>query len=209
MRSIRTRLVLLGAGLILMVTAILTGVIAVNASRVLHMTLENALSQQIRQGSDLFLNFLNWQSMNLEVWENQPIVKVFFKSPALAVLSRSGLEAYLNRACDKAPWIADILLVDHDSVLYDHAFPRARPSRQSEQGELFWAQLFKGQPFLMNLGQLHPDQDRWVLVLSRPFSQEGETEPRRFIALFLDLAQVNKALFIDLAIGHKGFRSEE
>lgn len=205
MRSIRTRLVLLGLGLILMVTAILTGVIAVTASRVLHMTLENALSQQIRQGSDLFLNFLKWQSMNLEVWESQPIVKVFFKSPALAVLSRSGLEAYLSRACDQAPWIADILLVDHDTVLYDHAFPRARPSRQSGQGELFWAQLSKGQPFLMNLGQLHPDQDRWVLVLSRPFSDEGEPEPGRFIAVFLDLAQVNRALFIDLAIGHMGF----
>jgi len=205
MRSIRTRLVLLSAGLILMVTAILTGVIAMNASRVLHSTLENALSQQIRQGSDLFLNFLKWQSMNLEVWENQPIVKVFFKSPALAVLSRSGIEAYLSRACDKAPWIADILLVDHDTVLYDHAFPRAGSSRQLGQGEVFWAQLFKGRPFLMNLGQLHPDQDRWVLVLSRPFSDEGKPEPGRFIALFLDLAQVNKALFIDLAIGHKGF----
>ena len=205
MRSIRTRLVLLGAGLILMVTAILTGVIAVNASRVLHSTLENALSQQVRQGSDLFLNFVKWQSMNLEVWDSQPIVKVFFKSPALAVLSRSGLEAYLSRACEKAPWIADILLVDHDTVLYDHAFPRARLSRQSGQGEVFWAQLFEGQPFLMNLGRLHPDQDRWVLVLSRPFSDEGKPEPGRFIALFLDLAQVNKALFIDLAIGHKGF----
>jgi len=205
MRSIRTRLVLLSAGLILMVTAILTVVIAVNASRVLHSTLENALSQQIRQGSDLFLNFLKWQSLNLEVWDSQPIVKVFFKSPALAVLTRSGLEAYLNRACDKAPWIADILLVDQDTVLYDHAFPRAPSSRQSGQGEVFWAQLFKGRPFLMNLGQLHPDQDRWVLVLSRPVSDEGKPEPGRFIALFLDLAQVNKALFIDLAIGHKGF----
>jgi signal transduction histidine kinase/DNA-binding response OmpR family regulator/HPt (histidine-containing phosphotransfer) domain-containing protein len=205
MRSIRTRLVLLSAGLILMVTAILTGVIAMNASRVLHSTLENALSQQIRQGSDLFLNFLKWQSMNLEVWENQPIVKVFFKSPALAVLSRSGLEAYLSRACDQAPWIADILLVDHDTVLYDHAFPRAPSSRQSGQEEVFWAPLFKGRPFLMNLGQLHPEQDRWVLVLGRPFSDEGKPDPGRFIALFLDLAQVNKALFIDLAIGDKGF----
>jgi signal transduction histidine kinase/CheY-like chemotaxis protein len=205
MRSIRTRLVLLSVGLILMVTAILTVVIAVNASRVLHSTLENALSQQIRQGSDLFLNFLKWQSLNLEVWENQPIVKVFLKSPALAVLTRSGLEAYLNRAIDKAPWIADILLVDHDTVLYDHAFPVARPSQQSGQGEVFWTQLFKGRPFLMNLGQLHPDQDRWVLVLSRQVSEEGKLEPGRFIALFLDLAQVNKALFIDLAIGYKGF----
>jgi signal transduction histidine kinase/CheY-like chemotaxis protein len=205
MRSIRTRLVLLSVGLILMVTAILTVVIAVNASRVLHSTLENALSQQIRQGSDLFLNFLKWQSLNLEVWENQPIVKVFLKSPALAVLTRSGLEAYLNRAIDKAPWIADILLVDHDTVVYDHAFPVARPSQQSGQGEVFWTQLFKGRPFLMNLGQLHPDQDRWVLVLSRQVSEEGKLEPGRFIALFLDLAQVNKALFIDLAIGYKGF----
>jgi len=42
-------------------------------------------------------------------------------------------------------------------------------------------------------------------VLSRPFSDEGKSEPGRFIALFLDLAQINKALFIDLAIGHKGF----
>jgi signal transduction histidine kinase/DNA-binding response OmpR family regulator/HPt (histidine-containing phosphotransfer) domain-containing protein len=205
MRSIRTRFVLLSVGLILMVTAILTVVIAVNASRVLHSTLENALSQQIMQGSDLFLNFLKWQSLNLEVWENQPIVKVFLKSPALAVLTRSGLEAYLNRAIDKAPWIADILLVDHDTVLYDHAFPVARPSQQSGQGEVFWTQLFKGRPFLMNLGQLHPDQDRWVLVLSRQVSEEGKLEPGRFIALFLDLAQVNKALFIDLAIGYKGF----
>jgi len=57
----------------------------------------------------------------------------------------------------------------------------------------------------MNLGQLHPDQDRWVLVLSRPFSDEGRPEPGRLIALFLDLAEVNKALFIDLTIGHKGF----
>jgi PAS domain S-box-containing protein len=205
MRSIRTRLVLLSAGLILMVTAVLTVVIAVNASRVLHSTLENALSQQIRQGSDLFLNFLKWQSMNLEVWDSQPVVKVFFKSPALAVLTRSGLEVYLNRACDQAPWIADILLVDHDTVLYDHAFPGALSSRQSGQGEVFWAQLFKGRPFLMNLGRLHPDQDRWVLVLSRQVSEEGKPEPGRFIALFLDLAQVNKALFSDLAIGHKGF----
>ena len=205
MRSIRTRLVLLSTGLILMVTVVLTVVIAVNASRVLHSTLENALSQQIRQGSDLFLNFLKWQSLNLEVWENQPIVKVFLKSPALAVLTRSGLEAYLNRAIDKAPWIADILLVDHDTVVYDHAFPVARPSQQSGQGEVFLTQLFKGRPFLMNLGQLHPDQDRWVLVLSRQVSEEGKLEPGRFIALFLDLAQVNKALFIDLAIGYKGF----
>ncbi len=90
-------------------------------------------------------------------------------------------------------------------MLYDHAFPRAPSARQSGQGEVFWTQLFKGRPFLMNLGQLHPDQDRWVLVLSRPFSDEGKAEPGRFIALFLDLAQVNKALFIDLAIGHKGF----
>jgi len=119
------------------VTAALTGVIAVNASRVLHSTLENALSQQIRQGSDLFLNFLKWQSMNMEVWDNQPIVKVFFKSPALAVLSRSGLEAYLSRTCDQAPWIADILLVDHDTVLYDHAFPRARPSGNPGRGRCF------------------------------------------------------------------------
>jgi signal transduction histidine kinase/DNA-binding response OmpR family regulator/HPt (histidine-containing phosphotransfer) domain-containing protein len=205
MRSIRTRLVLLSAGLILIVTAILTVVIAVNASRVLHSTLENALSQQIKQGSDLFLNFLKWQSLTLEVWDSQPIVKVFFKSPALAVLTRSGLEAYLNRACDKAPWIADILLVDHDTVLYDHAFPGAPSSRQSGQGEVFWAQLLKGRPFLMNLGQLHPDQNRWVLVLSRQVSDEGKLDPGRFIALFLDLGQVNKALFIDLAIGHKGF----
>jgi signal transduction histidine kinase/CheY-like chemotaxis protein len=198
-------LVLLGAGLILLVTAILTGVIAVNASRVLHSTLQNAMSQQIRQGSDLFLNFLKWQSMTLEVWENQPIVKVFFKSPALAVLSRSGLEVYLSRAREKAPWIADILLVDHDTVLYDHAFPRALPSRQSGQGGVFWDQLLKGGPFLMNLGWLHPDQDKWVMVLSRPFSDEGKPEPGRFIALFLDLAQVNQALFTDLAVGHKGF----
>jgi signal transduction histidine kinase/CheY-like chemotaxis protein len=205
MRSIRTRLVMLSAGLILMVNVILTVVIAVNASRVLHSTLESALSQQIRQGSDLFLNFLKWQSLNLEVWDSQPIVKVFFKSPALAVLTRSGLEAYLNQACEKAPWIADILLLDHDTVLYDHAFPRALSSRQSGQEEMFWAQLFKGGPFLMNLGKLHPDQDRWVLVLSRPVSDEDKAEPGRFIALFLDLAQVNKALFIDLAIGHKGF----
>lgn len=205
MRSIKTRLVLLSAGLILMVTAILTGVIAMNASRVLHATLGNALSQQIRQGSDLFLNFLKWQSLNLEVWDSQPIVKVFFKSPALAVLTRSGLEAYLNQACEKAPWIADILLVDHDTVLYDHAFPRVRSSRQSGQGEDFWTQLFKGRPFLMNLGQLHPDQNRWVLVLSRPFSDGGQPEPGRFIALFLDLAQVNKALFTNLAIGQNGF----
>ena len=205
MRSIRTRLILLSAGLILMVTVILTVVIAVNASGVLHSTLESALSQQIRQGSDLFLDFLKWQSLNLEVWESQPIVKVFFKSPALAVLTRSGLEAYLNKDCDKAPWIADILLVDHDTVLYDHTLPGMLHSRQSGQAEVFWDQLFKGRPFLMNLGNLHPDQDRWVLVLSRQVSDEGKPEPGRLIVLFLDLAQVNKALFIDLAIGHKGF----
>jgi HAMP domain-containing protein len=198
-------LVLLSAGLILMVTVVLTVVIAVNASGVLHSTLENSLSQQVRKGTDLFLNFLKWQSLTLEVWDNQPVVKVFFKSPALAVLTRSALEAYFNLACDKAPWIADILLVDHDTVRYDHAFPRALPSRQSGQEEAFWAQLSEGRPFLMNLSQLYPDRDRWVLVLSRQVSTEGKSDPGRLIALFLDLAEVNKTLFTDMTVGSKGF----
>ena len=109
MRSIRTRLVLLSVGLILMVTAILTVVIAVNASRVLHSTLENALSQQIRQGSDLFLNFLKWQSLNLEVWENQPIVKVFLKSPALAVPHLQGQGLPFQKVQKKIAPLPDLL----------------------------------------------------------------------------------------------------
>ncbi len=86
-------------------------------------------------------------------------------------------------------------LVDHDNVLYDHAFPCAPSSRQSGQGEVFWTQLSDGRPFLMNLRQLHPDRDRWVLVLSRPFSDEGKPEPGIFIALFLDEVPVLDTLF--------------
>ncbi|MEJ2170375.1 MAG: response regulator, partial [Desulfobacterales bacterium] len=70
---------------------------------------------------------------------------------------------------------------------------------------VFWTQLFKGQPFLMNLGQLYPNRNRWMLVLSRQVSNEGKSEPGRLIVLFLDLAEVNKTLFTGMTIGSKGF----
>ena len=57
----------------------------------------------------------------------------------------------------------------------------------------------------MNLGQLYPNRNRWVLVLSRQVSNEGKPEPGRLIVLFLDLAEINKTLFTDMKIGSKGF----
>ena len=205
MRSIKTRIILVTVGLILLVVVVLTGVIATNSSKAMHETLENELDQRARQASNLFLNFLKWQATNLEAWNNQPIVKVFFKSPALAVMSRSGLQTYLRKACENAPWIADILLLDNDAVLYDHTYPSVQVFQESGQWKAFLDLLHGRQPFLFNLGQLRKGQDRWVLVLSQAFTDESKVLEGKIIAIFLDLAKVNRELFADLTVGRKGF----
>ncbi len=205
--SIKISIILVTVGLILLVVTVLTAVISTNASKAMQQTLEDELDQKVRQGSFLLMNFLKWQTTNLEVWNNQPIVKVFFKSPALAVMSRSGLQAYLRKVCENSPWLADILLIDNDTVLYDHAFPSARLYRPPNQWMTFWNNLGQGQPFIMNLGEIFKGKNRWVLVLSRAFTDNGKVEEDKRIVIFLDVSQLDRELFTNFAVSRKGFIS--
>ena len=197
--------------LIVGVVMALTITTAIHASRQFHAVLERELPQRLNQGQNLFLVFLKWQSMNLEVWNDHPIVKIFFKNPAMATLSRSGLEAHLNRTMNKSPWIADILLISDHMFLYDHMFKIDQKRKGEEIRPDLGALIAKEIPFITSLNAFfpdnNPDQQKEVLVLVHRFSNQGKAAQNQFILLLLDLEKINETLFSELTIGQNGFLS--
>ncbi|GAK49530.1 multi-sensor hybrid histidine kinase [Candidatus Moduliflexus flocculans] len=192
-------------GLIILIVSVLTAAIVLNAANILTTAMERELSQHVTQGIAVFTTFLEWQQVNLELWNAQPIVNVFFNSPALATLSRPGLEAYFKQAKANAPWIANIWLIDHERIIYDHANVLDAPfTRTRLPGDLM-AQIMLITPFMMNLKQVMPDQEQWVLVLPHQFSKDGVIQEGKYLVLTLDANQMNVHLFRSREIGHQGF----
>ncbi|SLM28310.1 putative Histidine kinase [Desulfamplus magnetovallimortis] len=298
MHSIKTRLVLGVTCLIMGVVIPLTIATSINSSKLLQTVVERELPQRVSQGRELFLVFLKWQSMNLELWNDHPIVNIFFKNPAMATLSRSGLEAHLNQTTKNAPWITNIILISDKTFLYDHMFKQDRTAKGKEIRENITNLINRGQPFVTNLkyffndefkgaelsqvairpsfqtpdksfhqtltkGQLPPSagnspekksnstfgeissktstqplgqtstqplsqastqplsqtstqqfsqasmqplgHNKEVLVLVRPFFDNGRPLQGKFILLLLDLEKINDTLFSQITIGQHGF----
>ncbi len=207
MHSIKNRLILVITGLLLFVIVALTVVTGLDSSRLMHDVLDRELRQNVRQGRELFLNFLKWQSMNLELWNDHPITHIIFENPALANLSRSGLETALERTIERAPWISNVLLISNNELIYDHVFRLDRNVEKRIIREEPGALIAKGEPFVGNLNLFSPGQDKDVLVLVHQFSNKGARVSGKFILMLLDLQLVNKRLFSELSVGQKGFLS--
>lgn len=205
MKSLRTKLVLITAGLIVLIVSVLTYTIVLNAANILRSELNRELVQNVRQGVALFSNFLEWQHVNLELWNAQPIVKVFFKSPALVTLSRSGLESYFSQTLENSPWIHNMWLLDNGRVIYDHVRLLDQPSEQGTIPEHLLSLFSQTTPFILNMERFYPESKKWVLVLTYPFSEDGTILAGKCLVLMLDVDQINNYLFNSLAIGHHGF----
>lgn len=205
MRSIKTKLVLITAGLIILIVSVLTTTIVLNATKSLKRELERNLSQHVRQGLAVFSTFLEWQQVNLELWNTQPVVKIFFKNPAMAVLSRQGLAAYFEQARVNAPWIVNIWLLDQGRIIYDHANVLDTSPDGNQFPRDLMGQIEHSSAFIMNLNQMTLESDRWVLVLVYPFSEDGVLYANKYLVMTLDMNHVNTYLFRQLDIGQRGF----
>ncbi|MBM2883741.1 HAMP domain-containing protein [Chromobacterium phragmitis] len=202
--SIRARLIAMTCLIVVGVVSALTLVFAMAAASMLRQASERQLAQGLEQSAALMSNFLAVRESNLTLWAANPLSEAMFNDPALAAVFAPSLRNYFANARAHEPWIAHILLLRNNQLVYDDS-----GTLQYTPGAPSVASWLRGLPdggvSVLNLKRLDGGSDRYALVLKRPLLKEGSASQGAFIALVLDLDQVQRALFERMHIGGHGF----
>ncbi|POZ62238.1 ATP-binding protein [Chromobacterium alticapitis] len=202
--SIRARLIAMTCLIVVGVITSLTLVIALAAAGMLRQGAERHLAQNLEQSAALMSNFLAVRESNLNLWAANPLSEAMFSDPALAAVFSPSLGNYFASARAREPWISHILLMRGEQVVYDDS-----GAFQTAPGAAAVSRWLKTLPYggvaVLDLKRLNGRSAGQALVLKRPLIKEGAALKGAFIALLLDLNQVQAALFQHTLIGDHGF----
>ncbi|UTH74664.1 ATP-binding protein [Chromobacterium sp. IIBBL 290-4] len=199
--SIRDRLIAMTSIIVMGMACALTLVIALGAAAMLRQAAERQLSQSLDQSAALLSNFLSARESNLNLWAANPLVEAMFSDPALAEVFAPSLDSYFAKAKAREPWIARILLLQNDAVIYDD-------SGKIPPGALRLAELSRlpdNNVAAIAPRQFQLDMEQPALLLKRPLLKEGAALPGAYIVLALDMAQIQQSLLARIRIGDNGF----
>ena len=205
-QSLRVKLVTATACLILFVVCVLVWTMVIYSAKTLKAELDRQLSQFTNQGGAILSNFLDSQTLSLELWSQQPIVEMYFTNEAMSVIYHIGLDSYFMKITEKASWILDIMLIDRRTVLYEYAGFFKNPSGEIAVPEAVTELFLHAQPALsFELRLLHPEVKKPVLIMKSPFSKDETIFPEKQIIVFIDLEEIYTKLLKNLTIGKSGF----
>jgi len=205
---LKIKLAAFTVSLIIAVVSVLTGAIVFYSVNKLKAELNHNLVSNLRQSGETFRRFLKEIRIRQEMWNSQPIVRIFFTSPALSAISLSGLSAFFKKVRYEEPCITDILLLDHGKILYQDSGTLLSEMRNfldssqvSETSELFTA---------INLKQPNSETSELltetpVFIISHQFSADDTPQPGKMILLVIDLKQLNEKLFSSYEVAYNGF----
>ena len=194
------------AGLLVSVVSLLTLAMSLHSSHILKAELNRQLNGNVRQGIETFRRFQEEVNIKLALWSSQPIVHVFFTSPALAAVSRAGLAAFFAKIRTGEPWITDILLADGDTIIYEDSDIFAKPGKNSADYDRLIQRMSQPGLFMaMRLQDFYPERKKNLLMINRQFSKNGVPFPGKAIVLLADIEKLNRKLFHNYIVGHRGF----
>src|SRR5262245_43006663 len=96
-RSIKAKLILGTAAIVLGVVCTLTFVMARNAANLLHRESLNQLAQVLNQSVDLLSGFFEVRDANLDVWVSNPLPKAVVSDPAFGSVFVPSLRDYFAK----------------------------------------------------------------------------------------------------------------
>jgi len=117
--SIKTRLLLMTAGIVLLVVLVLSLVTAYRAVSLLEGESRRELRHSLSLTSDIFKEFTNVRQANLSIWRGNPLVEFVGADPRLGSVFVPSLRDFFAQIRTQEPWIENILITKNREALYE------------------------------------------------------------------------------------------
>ena len=207
--SIKTRLLLMTAGIVLLVVLVLSLVTAYRAVSLLEGESRRELRHSLALTSDIFKEFINVRQANLYVWRSNPLVEFVGADPRLGSVFVPSLRDFFAQIRTQEPWIENILITKNREALYEDT-PYLRWLDQPERDRLMdlldevgeQSHLLLALPRTPNmLAQRH------VLAFKQAILNQGAPLDDTHLVTLINLETAGQALFGATRIGSQGFVS--
>jgi signal transduction histidine kinase/CheY-like chemotaxis protein/HPt (histidine-containing phosphotransfer) domain-containing protein len=207
--SIKTRLLLMTAGIVLLVVLVLSLVTAYRAVGLLERESRRELRHSLALTSDIFKEFINVRQANLYVWRGNPLVEFVGADPRLGSVFVPSLRDFFAQIRTQEPWIENILITKDSKALYEDT-PYLRWLDQPERDRLMdlLNETDVETPLLLALPRA-PSMlaQRHVLVFKQAILNQGVPLDDTHLVTMINLETAGQALFGVTRIGNQGFVS--
>jgi adenylate cyclase len=205
--TIKSKLILMILGIVIIIVLGLTSVIAYITATTLEGESKRQLIQSMEQSIFLLENFLETRENNLDIWGNSPLVDTIFRDHAFASVFVPSLREQFRKIKEKEPWLLHIFLLQEDQIIYDDSGTFS--FFEGQAGFKSGIEQLKALPdfdvSIMNLSHLSKKDSSESLIIKRPFIQDGAPASGKFIILILDFSIINEKLLGGIKIGNQGF----
>ncbi|WP_051822604.1 hybrid sensor histidine kinase/response regulator [Desulfonatronum thiodismutans] len=207
--SIKTRLLLMTAGIVLLVVLVLSLVTAYRAVGLLEGESRRELRHSLALTSDIFKEFINVRQANLYIWRGNPLVEFVGADPRLGSVFVPSLRDFFAQIRTQEPWIENILITKNHEALYEDT-PYLRWLDQPERDRLMdlLNETDVETPLLLALPRT-PNMlaQRHVLVFKQAILNQGVPLDDTHLVTMINLETAGQALFSATRIGNQGFVS--
>ncbi|MBF0201639.1 MAG: response regulator, partial [Desulfamplus sp.] len=205
--SIKTRLLLMTAGIVLLVVMVLSLVTAYRAVNLLEGESRRELRHSLALTSDIFKEFIKVRQANLYVWRSNPLVEFVGADPRLGSVFVPSLRDFFARIRDQEPWIENILITRNREALYEETPSLDRlalQERNSLMAILDGADL--STPLLLAL-PITPEMTarRHMLVFKQTILNQGTPLDNTHLIIMINLETAGQSLLGNIGIGTHGF----
>ncbi|SMP59614.1 Signal transduction histidine kinase [Desulfonatronum zhilinae] len=207
--SIKTRLLLMTAGIVLLVVLVLSLVTAYRAVSLLEGESRRELRHSLALTSDIFKEFINVRQANLYVWRSNPLVEFVGADPRLGSVFVPSLRDFFTQIKTQEPWIENILITKNSRALYEDT-PYLRWLDQPERDRLMHLldEVDEQTPLLLALPRTpNMISQRHVLVFRQAILNQGAPLDDTHLVTMINLETAGHALFGATRIGNQGFVS--
>ncbi|PTN35634.1 response regulator [Desulfonatronum sp. SC1] len=207
--SIKTRLLLMTAGIVLLVVLVLSLVTAYRAVGLLEGESRRELRHSLALTSDIFKEFINVRQANLYVWRGNPLVEFVGADPRLGSVFVPSLRDFFAQIRTQEPWIENILITKDGKALYEDT-PYLRWLDRPERDRLMdlLNETDVETPLLLALPRA-PSMlvQRHVLVFKQAILNQGVPLDDTHLVTMINLETAGQTLFGATRIGNQGFVS--
>ncbi|MBF0443645.1 MAG: Hpt domain-containing protein, partial [Oligoflexales bacterium] len=204
--SLHAKNLIMTVSLIAVTVLVLTAWSAFRSSELLEKNYENQINQSLKQSSKVIKNFVEVQETNVHIWLSNPIITQLILNEAMSAIFLPATREYFQTFKSKNPWIFNIMVVSHDSVIYSDVDELQIKSTQDNGGDGF--AKMKTIPTEGSIGinssEIFNGGNLNTLVIKRAIRHE-KLQSDMHMVVFFDLNVIYRYVFEDVKIGGHGF----
>ncbi len=208
--SIKARIIMMTAGIMISVISILTAIIAVNSAGLLKKENNRQLTQSLDAGTEILAGFIRVRQANLELLRANPLISFITDNPLPGTVFMPSLKDYFSRFREQEPWTETILLIKDGVLLYDDSDREASEAKRRAITQKLGPLLNNtphDRPAIVNLGRIYPDKQKYAVMFKRRILKNGAPQENSYILILFDIEMINATLFDHISVGKNGFIS--